>query len=339
MKKIFAGLIIFLSLIPINSAFAQGDIIIKYDGEPIAFSEKSLVMNNRTLVQLRPIAETLDLGIEYDLASGTVILSNADAVVEFKQNSDIVNVNGTNITMDVPLTIHNNYSFVPVRYLVEPFGNEINYDGDTKTITIIPSKKMPEKNPEPEIYEEFEENEFIEYNMPFYYQAQPEFEFENNGRGYCWVCSYAMLFSSASGEEITPVDIANYNIESGYDGNFMAPHEQLAWDFGLEIVPALSEDSPYYNGFNLKNRNETCLLVESDEEAYLAIREALESFPQGVIVRYEGYPHTMVAVGFDDEYIYFNDPATANGENVLFEETCLKNYSLSDISFLQAVER
>jgi len=240
--------------------------------------------------------------------------------------------------MDVPLTVHNNYSFVPVRYLVEPFGNEVAYNSETKIISITPKQKKPEKNPEFEIIEDYDEPENIEYNMPFYYQAQPEFAFENNGRGYCWVCSYAMLFSSASGEEITPVDIANYNIDNGYNGNFMAPHEQLAWDFGLDLVPAISEDSPYYGGFNLKNRNETCVIVETDEEAYWVIREALENFPAGVIVRYEGYPHTMVAVSFDEENIYFNDPATSNGENILFEETCLKNYSLSDISFIQAVE-
>jgi len=338
MKKIFASLLILLALIPASNVYAQEDIIIEYKGEPISFSEKSLVMNNRTLVQLRPIAETLELGIEYDLGTGTVILSNADTVVEFKQNSDIINVNGTDVIMDVPLTVHNNYSFVPVRYLVEPFGNEVAYNSETKIISITPKQKKPEKNPEFEIIEDYDEPENIEYNMPFYYQAQPEFAFENNGRGYCWVCSYAMLFSSASGEEITPVDIANYNIDNGYNGNFMAPHEQLAWDFGLDLVPAISEDSPYYGGFNLKNRNETCVIVETDEEAYWVIREALENFPAGVIVRYEGYPHTMVAVSFDEENIYFNDPATSNGENILFEETCLKNYSLSDISFIQAVE-
>ena len=165
-----------------------------------------------------------------------------------------------------------------------------------------------------------------------------EFEFENNGRGYCWVCSYAMLFSSSSGEVILPTDIANYNIESGFEGNFMAPHELVAYNFGLELVPALSEDSLYFGGFNLKNRCETSLIVETDEDVVAAIAEALVNFPAGIIVRYEGYPHTMVAVAVEDGVIYFNDPAVRNGEHILFEETCLKNFNLSDISFIQAVK-
>ena len=45
----------------------------------------------------------------------------------------------------------------------------------------------------------------------------------------------------------------------------------------------------------------------------------------------------MVAVEYDDEQIYFNDPGLSSGEHVTFENTCLKNYSLKDISSIQAI--
>lgn len=340
MKKIITCILLFLVLFPLQSVFAQEEIEIEYNGTPIEFTEKSIVINNRTLVQLRPIAEALDLGIEFDFASESAILSNADSVVIFKQNSDIVNVNGTDIKMDVPMIVHNNYSFVPVRNLVEPFGNKIVYNSDTKMITITPYTFYEEITYYDETEEELaEENqEPREYIMPFYYQAQPEFGFENNGRGYCWVCSYAMLFSCTTGEQITPVDVASFNIGYGFAGNYMGPHELLAYEFGLELVPALSEESPYFGGFNLKNRCETSLIVETDEDVIAAISEALVNFPAGIIVRYEGYPHSMVAVKVEDGKIYFNDPAVSKGELLLFEETCLRNYKLSDISFIQAVK-
>ncbi len=340
MKKIFAICLLLLAFAPTQNVFAQEEIKVEYNGTPIMFNEKSIAINNRTLVQLRPIAEALDLGIEYTLDSGHVILSNADCVVTFQQNSDIIDVNGIEMKMDVPMIIHNNYSFVPVRNLVEPFGNEIVYNGETKVITITPKTINEEFTFNEEWYEESLEETYEpkEYIMPFYYQAQPEFEFENNGRGYCWVCSYAMLFSCSSGEEITPVDVAGYNIESGFVGNFMAPHELLVRNFGLELVPALSEDSQYFGGFNLKGRGETSLIVETDEDVVAAISEALQNFPAGILVRYDGYPHTMVAVAVDGGKIYFNDPAVRNGERILFEETCLKKFKLSDISFIQAVK-
>jgi len=347
MKKIICVFfVIFLMTISIGVVYAEDEITIKYNNTKITFNEKSIVMNERTLVQLRPIAEALDLGIEYDLDSCSVILSNADSVVEFKQNSNIVNINDVEYVMDVPMIIHNDYSFVPVRDLVEPFGNEIEYDALTKTVTITPKTSITEdefKRPEENQTEEIEDDSVIPsddntvYNYAFFYQAQPEFQFENGGRGYCWVCSYAMLFSSVSEEIITPLDITNYNIENGYEGNFMAGHETLAEYFGLELVPALSEDSQFFGGFNLKSRGETSLKITTDEDVKNALREALDNFPGGIIVRYEGYPHTMMAISYDENNIYFNDPAVSSGENLLFEETCLKNFVLSDISYIQAV--
>ncbi len=177
-----------------------------------------------------------------------------------------------------------------------------------------------------------------DYESTYFYQSQPELEFEENGRGYCWVCSYAMLFSNVLEDVITPIDIAQYNKEAGFGGSYMAGHAALADSFDLELVPALAEDSQYFAEFDAKNRGETTLNVTSDEDAKVAICEALDRFPQGVIVRYEGYPHSMMAVSYDDENIYFNDPGLKDGEHITFDKTCLKNFKLSDISYIQAVE-
>lgn len=339
MNKVLATILVIVAIIPFGTAYADEDIAVLYDGKKIAFNEKSIVLNQRTLVQLRPIAEALDLGIEYEIGTGSVLLSNADAVVTFSQNSDIVNINGEDTKMDVPMIIHNDYSFVPVRNLVEPFGNQIVYDGETNTVMITP--KTEKSEPEEIIPKETENTPLSIgsglYDSVFFYQSQPEFEFENNGRGYCWVCSYAMLMSDKD-NLITPKDIAEFNTQNGYSGSFMAGHETLVRSFGRQLVPALSEDSEYFGGFNLNNRGETSLKITSFEDAKAAICEALDNFPNGVMVRFECYPHTMLAVDYDDENIYFNDPAKQNGEHIPFEETCLKNYKLEDISFIQAVK-
>lgn len=357
MRKFLAAILALIITIPAGIASAEDDISVYYNGKQIVFSEKNIVMNQRTLVQLRPIAAALGLGIEYDFATKNVILSNEDAVVMFRLSSNIVNINGTEITMDVPLIAYNNYTFVPIRNLVEPFGNEIIYNEQTKTITITTKETTtqevtgessafdttPHNNvPYDTIYNEVTNNPSTEAvsgkKSVFFYQSQPDLGLENNGRGYCWVCSYAMLFSNHSQTVISPLDIAAYNIESGYNGNYMAPQKGLANKFGFELVPALSEQSQYYGGFDLKGRGETSLIITSDEDVKAALREALDNFPNGVIVRYEGYPHSMIAVDYDGENIYFNDPAMGSGEHVPFEKTCLKNFTLSDISFIQAIK-
>ncbi len=334
MKKILAAILALIITIPAGTIFAEEDIAIFYNGTQIVFNEKNIVMNQRTLVQLRPIAEALELGIEFAAESGSVILSDEYTVVTFQLNSNIININGYEKTMDVPMIAHNNYTFVPVRSLVEPFGNEIVYDAATRTITITTLEDAYNQMFEtPKAPIELA----TEFKKVFFYQSQPDFGFENNGRGYCWNCSYAMLFSSYTVNPITPQDVAAYNVANGYVGSFMAPHESIVRYFGFELVPALSEDSPYFAGFNLKGRGDTTLNITSDEDAKAAIREALVNFPNGVIVRYEGYPHSMVAVDYDEERIYFNDPAMAKGEHIPFEKTCLTRFKLSDISFMQAI--
>lgn len=331
MNKILATMLALAVSIPSATAFAE-DVTVNYDGKKIEFTENSIVLNNRTLVQLRPVAEALGLSIEYATDTGAVIVSNAENVVVFNQDSCIVNVNGVDTFMDVPMMAYNGYSFVPIRNLVEPFGKEIIYNANTNSVIITSNRDLSFA------FDNFGISTGTKNTgFPFFYQSQPDLGFENNGRGYCWVCSYAMLFSGASQKVVTPIEVANYNIEKGYSGNYMAGHTLLAKDFGFQLVPALSEDSPYFGGFNLKNRGETTLNVTCDDDVRAALREALDSFPGGVLVRYEGYPHSMMAVAYDDEYIYFNDPGMSSGEYVTFENTCLKRYSLSDISFVQAV--
>lgn len=320
-----------LSLGSTAGATAEMDITVKYNGDVLCFNAEPVILNDKTLVQLRPIAEAMNLDIKYSQNAGSVILSDGDTTVVFTQNSDTVAVNDKKKKMDVPLVTREDYTFVPVRDLVEPFGNSIEYDVESKTVTIVHAEKA-EKAPK-EI-----STGSGEYSATFYYQSQPDLELDANGRGYCWVCSYAMLLTDVTGEKITPVDVAEINIKKGYSGSFMSGHETLAAEFGAKLVPALTETSAYYAGFNTKNKGETTLKIETDEDAYAALCEALTLHPNGVMVRYDGYPHTMAAVAFDDENIYFNDPGLKTGEHVTFENTCLKNYKLSDISYIQAME-
>lgn len=348
MKKFLAAIFALLIMVPAGMASAEDDIAVFYNGTQVQFTEKNIVMNNRTLVQLRPIAEALGLEIYYIQETGNVFLVNDERAVIFTLNSNVINVNGYTYEMDVPMIAHNEYTFVPIRYLVEPFDNEVVYDGVTNTITIT-TKEGSYIDPyyqypyyEESYYEEPEEPrhpvEFSgEFKKTFYYQSQPDFAFENNGRGYCWACSYAMLFSTFTVQPITPVDIANYNIANGFAGNYMAPHENIVRYFGFKFVPAVAEDSQYFGGFNLKWRGDTTLNVSSDDDVRNALREALTLHPNGVIVRYDGYPHSMLAVAFDDQKIYFSDPAKAKGQHITFDQTCLSKFKLSDITFVQAV--
>lgn len=345
MKKLISALLIAISAAGITAHAENTDLIIKYNGNVLNFNQSPVIVDGKTLVQLRPIAEAMDLEIVFKGGEeSTVTLYDKDTTVVFTMNSNKVLVNNEESQMITAPILRNNSTFIPVRELAEPFGKTVEYNGKTQTVTIEDSKET-DKEADKEtdsILTESEKDKMPstgsgKYNFTYYYQSQPDLALDNNGRGYCWVCAYAMLISDASGKVVTPIDVANINIKKGYSGNFMSGHATLVSEFGCKLVPALAEDSVYYDSFNTKNRGETNLKVSSDEEAKAAIIEALDNFPYGVIVRYEGYPHSMVAVAYDEENIYFNDPGLKTGEHVTFENTCLKNFKLSDISCIQAI--
>lgn len=336
MKKavfcIFTALTLFLG--NAVSAANNGNISVKFCGTDIRFNYPPIILEERTLVQIRPIAVAMGLSLEYDPITSLVALSDGTDRVSFNVDSAVYYINGTKKTMDTRMVLRNDYTFVPVRYLAEPFGYEVSFDSQTKTVEILRNNAERMAQLRDKI-----RTGSGKYPSTYYYQAQEEIGLENSGKGYCWVCSYAMLLSDVTNTKLTPLDIAEINIANGYNGNYMSGHTSIAANFGCRLVPALSETSQYFGGFGNLKRGETDLVIKTDQDAYNALREALDNFPVGVIARFEAYPHSMVAVGYDDNYIYFNDPGIKNGEHKKLSETCLKNYKLSDISYIQAIAK
>ena len=328
MKKIVCCLLAVFTLVFAKAVFAEDGISVKFCDEEIKFTVEPIISEGRTLVQIRPIAEAMGIEIEFEPALSMVILSDGETDLRFFLNSSVRMIDGKEDNMDTKLVLKDNYTFVPLRYLAEPFGYKVGYDQKTGTVSIsqhdAPAKEISTGSGK--------------YPSTYYYQSQEDIGLENNGRGYCWVCSYAMLLSDVTGTKLTPQDIADINIANGYNGNFISGHTSITQKFGCRLVPALSEDSAYFGGFG-GVRQQTNLLIETDEDAYNALREALDNHPKGVIARFEAYPHSMVAVGYDDENIYFNDPGIKDGEHKTLSETCLKNYSLADLSYIQAIEK
>ena len=179
----------------------------------------------------------------------------------------------------------------------------------------------------------------------FFFQNQAAWQFPNYGSGYCWTVSYAMLLSDVLGYTVTPVEVADVNEAAGGSGSYCS-HWKIANAFGVDFISALDTDSPYYGGRD-SNSGGTFVNCSNDYEAIQAIKEALDRNPAGVMVRYNDYPHTMVAVGYEGDTVFFNEPMQisrsyadySSKECVTFDETCIgaSGISIGDITFMQAL--
>lgn len=85
------------------------------------------------------ITFTDDKGHAYQVVSDTFTFKDPDAKaqkVELTIGSTAMKVDGTTVTMDVAPLIYQNRTFVPLRAVAQAFGGDVNFDNDSRVITI-----------------------------------------------------------------------------------------------------------------------------------------------------------------------------------------------------------
>jgi len=97
----------------------------------------------RTMVPLRMVSEGLGASVEWNEETRTVTIQTASwrenqVTIIFTIDSPTMTVNGNATTMDtVPVIIDPGYTFVPVRFVGEAFGLEVDFHQDTNTVLLI----------------------------------------------------------------------------------------------------------------------------------------------------------------------------------------------------------
>jgi len=139
MKRIFSVVfLIFLLVITSLPAYAAAatNIQIKVDGVVIPSEVDPEIRNTRTMVPLRVISE--NLGAKVNWSDSEVTLTRGDMQVILKLNSSTAVKNGKTVLLDVKPFIKNNRTIVPLRFLAETFGCNINYRNLTVTVDTEP---------------------------------------------------------------------------------------------------------------------------------------------------------------------------------------------------------
>ncbi len=364
MKKLtifFAGLFMALSLSGFASAEKQSPIY--FNDTLIEFKNPVIRELSSTVVPVREFSEQAGYTVIWNGTMREVIVLNDDVKVIMTIGNNNIQVQSKSMgDYDVlallPPQINNSVTYIPLRAVAESLGAKVVWREEDDSTHIITEKKAedaksspePEKEPEEEKEQIAKEDESSrndgeeEFLNTFYSQYDPEYielygdETYNwiAGRnGYCYTTAYAMLISDLSGEVVTPKDIADINLAAG--GNpTVCYHWDILEKYDRSFAIALDEDSPYFIEYD-RDRGLTYIDNSSEESVTLAIKESLDDNPKGVMVRDLSMPHTMVAIGYDEKGIYFNDPALLKG-GVLWEETCLENKDITTISAIIALK-
>ncbi|MGB9694115.1 MAG: stalk domain-containing protein, partial [Fervidobacterium sp.] len=94
--------------------------------------------SGRTLVPVRFISEYLGFEVSWDPVSRQVTIKGSNKNIILTIGSKTAYINGTPNEMDVAPTISNSRTFVPLRFISEMMGYNVNWDSKTQAITITP---------------------------------------------------------------------------------------------------------------------------------------------------------------------------------------------------------
>ena len=119
---------------------AEDDIKIFVNGTQIDFSKYDNVMpvieNGRTLVPVRAVSETLHCEVLWHDDTQEIDITKGDIFVKLTIGNTTAYVNGEQIQLDTAPDIRSGRTLVPLRFIAESLKLNVDWNGDSRTITI-----------------------------------------------------------------------------------------------------------------------------------------------------------------------------------------------------------
>ena len=151
MKKI-AGILAAMMLLGSFATTVSAEKLGVVVGENIDFAEgaEPIIVDNRLMLPLRAVAEALDATVYWfgDEKRIQIVLYDSLLSLQIDNNImacyEIVDGNPTpteNIEMDVPASIQNDRTYVPIRAISEAFKADVTWDNTNRRAVVVPVKK------------------------------------------------------------------------------------------------------------------------------------------------------------------------------------------------------
>ncbi len=141
MKKLYSVIMAAIMTFTVFSAvpYAEGNINVVVNGNAIDFTgeQEPVIQNGRTLVPFRAVFEKLGADVKWfeDIKLCEATYGQVTVGIEIG-STDVTIGDGAHIPSDVPAQIINGRTMVPLRVLSESIGAQVEWDSNTKTVTV-----------------------------------------------------------------------------------------------------------------------------------------------------------------------------------------------------------
>jgi Copper amine oxidase N-terminal domain len=139
-----AALPLALALILPVSAPAQSAVSVFVNGQRMSFDQPPVVQSGRVFVPLRGVFEQLGASVVYN--SGQINATGGGRTISLTIGSTTAVVNGKQQILDVAPFVVGDRTLVPLRFIAQALGAQVNWDDSSSSVTIISSGG---RNPRP----------------------------------------------------------------------------------------------------------------------------------------------------------------------------------------------
>lgn len=133
MKKIFAAAIVLAAAFA-ASCHAETTAKVEVNGKTI--DTDAVIVEERVLVPLRGVYEELGFNVEWAAENKTADFNNGSRSMRINAAEKSIEVDGKNISSDVPPQIINDRLYLPLRSASEAFGLDVGWDAESKTAVV-----------------------------------------------------------------------------------------------------------------------------------------------------------------------------------------------------------
>ncbi len=107
--------------------------------DKLPLNGNAVMVQGRIMVPLRSIFEALGASVEWNKDEQSISAQKGDISIKLQISSDIAIKNGVQVKIDVPPSLINKQTMVPARFVSESLGATVNWDENTKTVSITSS--------------------------------------------------------------------------------------------------------------------------------------------------------------------------------------------------------
>ena len=131
--------------VPVKITLTIGSHDATVDGEAVANDAAPMIVNDRTMLPIRFVAEALGATVSWYQHSQTVTIKARNTTINIKigektaeitKQLNTFNTKTETVELDSPAFIENDRTYLPLRFVAENLGAEVQWDGTTQTITI-----------------------------------------------------------------------------------------------------------------------------------------------------------------------------------------------------------